>query len=278
MSPCPKDTAGLAGWGSPGFSLCHDFFRLRHQQHEEHSMSKETLLSCWEEQDIHSGHWKAAEGFLQVTETMVCILNSPGVCMKQEGTQKYSGGGTETSNIKDTPELGSSPLGSPPQTQQRSWSDHNLFSSRNAPAPFPVLVSATCWAVRAQLCPSLGTWTQCFKCPSPTLSSAGSCFGELTCGRKQSSANTHCSLLLSFPLLTKFSDTSGGLDLITVLLLSTGTVQSSAPALGALQSPSALTLMHVLFHLEAFWNSEHSSEIPGYHQYYHQLLCDLNWC
>lgn len=147
--------------------------------------------------------------------------------MKQEGTQKYSGGGTEISNIKDTPELGSSPLGSPPQTQRRSWSDHNLFSSRNAPAPFSVLVSATCWAVRAQLCPSLGTFVGRRHEPSALIAHLTplAVLRRQLLGRadlwqeSRASGNTHCSLLSSLPLLTKFPDTSGGLDLMHSLAL-----------------------------------------------------------
>lgn len=200
---------------------------------------------------------------------MVCILNTPGVSKKHEGTQKYSqgeGGGTEINNIKDTPELGSSPLGSPPQTQWRSWSEHRLFSSRNAAVHcFCHLLGCGSSAVPILRGMCVGGY-------EPSALSAhlpraavqpqeAAALENWSMAGKQSLWQHYCSLLLSFPRVNKFPGTSGGLDLMYSLALEHRN-QSSAPAPEALQSPSALTQMCVIFHVEAFWNSECNTRIP----------------
>lgn len=73
MSPCPKDTAGRAVWGSPGFStklfparLCHDFLQTQTPAPggatvlvKKHStvLVKKHSFSCREEQDVHRFMW-----------------------------------------------------------------------------------------------------------------------------------------------------------------------------------------------------------------------------
>lgn len=104
MSPCPKDTAQPAGWGSPSVStklfparLCHDFLQTQTPAAWGATiLVKKHSCSCWEEQDIHrfmwtlKSSWRVSAGNRNHGVWMVCGLNNPGVCMKHEGTQKYS--------------------------------------------------------------------------------------------------------------------------------------------------------------------------------------------
>lgn len=136
------------------------------------------------------GHWKAIEGFLEITETIGSILNSPGVCMKHEGSQKYSqaqGWDRDQQHQGHTRTGISSPwIPTSDTAKVLKWPQEmhlHLFLCLFLPL-------AGCGSSAVPVLRELrgeGTQTQCFHCPSPTISSAasgGSCFGELSCGRK----------------------------------------------------------------------------------------------